>query len=327
MTEIKNSNLEIKEAIIRVVAFFDMFDCPLTLNEIWRNIKVKCELFEVMRELDNNISIIENKNGFYFLAGQEKNIKERLNRYNFTDRKFKRAMLVSKIFKFIPWIKMIAISNLLGAHNLKDDSDIDFFIVAENKRIWLVRFFCTSVAKILGLRPRIGNSRDKICLSFYVSEGTMDLSNLMLRQDSIASLCRQTPAPQNDNANDDIYFIYWLAGLTPLFDSGGIYEKLIGANSWLKNYLPNWRPMKPASQRKIKSFLSKFYHDTVDLFFSGLEPRLKTLQLKLLPLKLKNLMNQDSRVIINDQIIKLHVNDRREKYREKYLNKIYEIFI
>ena len=59
-------NLEIKEAIIRVVAFFDIFDYPLTLNEIWRNIKVKCRLFDVMEELDNNIGVIENKNGFYF---------------------------------------------------------------------------------------------------------------------------------------------------------------------------------------------------------------------------------------------------------------------
>ncbi|MEI6597328.1 MAG: hypothetical protein WCL13_03960 [bacterium] len=315
-------NLEIKEAIIRVVAFFDIFDYPLTLNEIWRNIKVKCRLFDVMEELDNNIGVIENKNGFYFLAGQEKNIRERLSRYNFTDRKIKRAMLVSKIFKFIPWIKMIAVSNLLGAHNLKDDSDIDFFIVAENKRIWLVRFFCASVAKILGLRPRIGNSRDKICLSFYVSEETMDLSNLMLKE-----INPPYPPLLKGAESVDIYFIYWLAGLTPLFDSGGIYEKLICSNPWFKNYLPNWRPMKPASQRKIKPFLSKFYHDAVDLFFSGLEPRLKALQLKLLPLKLKNLMNQDSWVIINDQIIKLHANDRREEYREKYLNKIYEIFI
>jgi len=342
--EMKN-NLSLKEAIIKVIAFFDMFDYPLTLNEIWQKINVKCELFKVMEALGNekgekiNLDcssvpasvlkkkteclrgndkkqveeIIESKNGFYFLAGREAIIEERLRRYNFTGRKFKRAMLVSKIFKFIPWIKMVAVSNLIGAHNLKDLSDIDFFIVAEDKRIWLTRFFCAGITKFLGLRPRAGNARDKICLSFYASERAMDLSGLMLRQDSIGRL---------RSLQNDIYFIYWLAGLTPLYDVGGTYQKLIKANRWLYNSLPNWQPVEPANQRQIKPFFSEFYHDIVNLFIGGLEPQFKKLQLKLLPPQLKNLMNQGSRVVANDQIIKLHANDRREEYREKYLEKI-----
>ncbi|MBI4779505.1 hypothetical protein HY797_03590, partial [Candidatus Falkowbacteria bacterium] len=151
--EIENSS-DLREAIIKVIAFFDMFDYALTDVEIWRMLDIKCELSEVMAELEKDSGRTANKHGFYFLAGQEKNIEERLSRYSFTDRKFKRAVLVSKIFRFIPWIKMIAIGNLLGAHNLKDSSDIDFFIIAEDKRIWLTRFFCAGIAKFLGIRPQ-----------------------------------------------------------------------------------------------------------------------------------------------------------------------------
>ena len=211
MLENINNKVVLKEAIIKVIAFFDIFNYPLTVREIWLNLSVRCELNEVMEVL-NSIEKISYLNGFYFLAGQGKNVTERLNRYSFADRKFKRAILVAKIFRFIPWIKMIAIGNLLGAHNLKEDSDIDFFIVTEDKQIWLTRFFCASIAKLLGLRPRPEKSRDKICLSFYVSDKAMDLKNLMFNYSGVD--------------NKDIYFIYWLAGLTPIFEIGDINKFL-----------------------------------------------------------------------------------------------------
>ncbi len=312
-----------------MIAFFDMFDYVLTNMEIWRMLDIKCELNEVVETADNMINLlnppfergqiphgqIETKNGFYFLAGREKNVRERLSRYNFTDRKFKRAVLAAKIFKFIPWIKMIAVGNLLGAHNLKDDSDIDFFIIAEDKRIWLTRFFCAGITKLLGLRPQTDNSRDKICLSFYVSEKAMDLSGLMLPRDSIASL-------QNDRKNYDIYFTYWLAGLTPIYDVGGIYKKLIKENSWLNAGLPNWEPVNPGRQRCVRSFFYEFYHDVIDLFCGGLETWFKKLQLKLLPKNLTDIMNKDTRVVMSDAVLKMHANDRREEYGKKFAEKI-----
>jgi hypothetical protein len=133
----------------------------------------------------------------------------------------------------------------------------------------------------------------------------MDLNGLMLKDKEALN-------------SNDIYFIYWLAGLTPIFDNGGVYEKFIGANLWLKEYLPNWQPINSLNQRRVKPVLSEFYHDLVSLFIGGLEPQFKELQLRWLPPQLKNLMNQDSRVVINDQVIKLHANDRREEYRNKF---------
>jgi hypothetical protein len=305
MSENIKNDSNLKEAIIKVIAFFDIFDYPLTLKEIWFNLSVKCELVDVIKAWDDGVDKIESRNGFYFLVGRERNIIERLSRYNFTNRKLKRAMIASKIFKLIPWIKMIAVGNLLGAHNLKDNSDIDFFIVTEDKQIFITRFFCAGVTKLLGLRPRPGKSRDKICLSFYASEKAMDLRGLMLNN-------------KKEAGDMDIYFIYWLAGLTPIFDSGEIYSKFISINLWLKQYLPNWQPMNPLGQRQVRPFLSEFYHDLVSLFIGGLEPQFKELQLRWLPPQLKNLMNQDNRVMINDQVIKLHANDRREEYRNKF---------
>ncbi len=294
-----------------MVAFFDLFDYPLTLNEIWRYLGVKGELYEVLAELEKGIRAIDNRQGFYWLAGREAIVEKRFRRYNFADRKFKRALLMAKIFKLIPWIKLIAVGNLLGAHNLKDESDIDFFIVAENKRLWLTRFFCAGLTKILRLRPGQGGMKDKICLSFFVSEEALDLRGMMMED------------------AQDIYFIYWLAGLTPVYDRGGVYEKLIAANGWLNETLPNWSVKISSNRRNVGlptgqagAPAAQFYHDLVDLFLGGLEPQLRRWQIKILPPALKSIVNLDSRVVASEQVIKLHANDRRMEYGERYLRKL-----
>ncbi len=346
----------IKEAIIEVIAFFDLFDYPLTRQEIWKYAKIRQNTPIIINnildrgELNN---IAEQRNGFYFLSGRENIIKIRMAKYNYTDKKIKRALRVAKLFKFIPWIKMIAVGNIIGSHNLKKKSDIDFFIITESGRIWITRFFCAGLMELLGLRPKEGDEQDKICLSFFVSEEAMDLKELMLgarkQAGSTAPVAtgdygavgwaemdlqglmlgggKDTWCPIGHQVSGmpDIYFIYWLAGLVSIYDKDGVYKRFVKANSWLKEYLPNWQTSRLVNQRNSGKGFSNFYYDLVDLLFGGLEKNVKKFQLKKLPKNLKDLMDKDTRVVINDQVLKLHVKDRREEYRKKWRERLVEI--
>jgi hypothetical protein len=227
-------------------------------------------------------------------------------RYNYTDKKFKRAVWVAKIFKFIPWIKMIAVGNIIGTHNLKQEGDIDFFIITEKGRIWLSRFFCVLVIKILGMRPNREKTQDKICLSFFASEKDLNLEKLMLNKS------------RDNKEGKDFYFIYWLAGLTPIYDRDNAFAEFIENNDWLKNYLPNWQSSEVSHRYDAGQGFFWFYRDVVDMFLAGLERRIKEFQMEIMPRQIKDMMNMDSRVVVNDKIIKLHVNDRREEYLEKF---------
>lgn len=327
-SELKSQDLE--KAIIRVIAFFDMFDYPVTPLEIWKYLGVEFELGEVISFLDQlhpnpllpkERGRFDSKNGFYFLKGREEIIETRLRRYNYTDEKFKRALWVSRIFKFIPWVKGIAIGNIIGAHNLKQDGDIDFFIITQKNRIWITRFYCILITKILGLRPKPGKMKDTICLSFFVSEDRLNLKGLMLSSchSERSEESRDPSARPKDDKEKDIYFIHWLAGLVPIYDSKNIFSKFFKENDWLKKYLPNWQ----ANEVHCKRNLGKANFMVIFDSLGGISNRfVRFIQLKMLNKKLEEIMNKDTRVIMDDQILKLHVNDRREEYRNKFLKQL-----
>ena len=352
--EINSDRNELREAIFKVVAFFDMFDCPLTAFEIWKYLPVKCELDEVMAALnESRIMLIpltpfrrglESKNGFYFLPSRNVLYDLRMARYNFTSRKFGQAIKIACIFKLVPWIKMIALSNIIGANNAKEGSDIDLFILTENKKIWLTRFFCLTILKLFGLRPTTEKQKDKICLSFFISEGAMDLKKLMLdasaqkeykkperldndktRPSFLTRESTGTVASDTRYAIRDTYFIYWLACLVPIYDRDETYARLLGSNRWFGQALPNWEMTINSNWRDIGRPLSFFYRDLVDIFCGGLEKFFMKQQMKRLPGQIKNMINKDTRVVVNEEIIKTHTNDRREEYREKFLAKLNEI--
>jgi len=295
-----------KKSILKTILFFDIFNYPLTDLEIFRYLNLKCDYGEMREEL-KMIPQIENKNSMYFLKGRSEIYKTRMSRYNYTDRKFRRALFVSKIFRFIPWIKMIAIVNLIGSENLKDESDIDFFIITEKNRIWLTRLFSVLIIKILNLRPKENDNRDKICLSFFISEEDLDLKKFMLK---------------NNFKREDYYFIFWLSGLFPIYDSDNMYKKLIEKNNWIFDFLPNWELIDPVPKRKIEKITSFFYRDFMDMFLGGLESFFQKKQLKIMPDSLAKILNQDTRVVANHQVIKLHFNDRRQVYNDLFQKKI-----
>ncbi|MCD4693987.1 hypothetical protein K8R62_01375 [bacterium] len=300
--EEKNKNIEIKKAIIKLIAFFDLFSYPLTSFEIWQKLKVKTSWSDIIDILNNSKLVrIETKNGFYFLKGRSSIVDVRMKRYNYYRKKIKRARKISYIFKIIPGIKMISLSNIMGDHNLRRESDIDLFIITESGKVWMSRFLCVLIIKFLGLRPKPGNEKDKICLNFFTTPDFFNFKKLRLK--------------------DDIYFTYWMVGLDPIYNSDYSYEKFIKENDWLEEELPNWNMKNVEYSDEHVKIIKNF----LNLIFSPTEKVFKKIQLSLMSEDLKNKMNKDNRVVINDRILKLHSKDRRSEYMEKYIKNLEKI--
>ncbi|MEI7620692.1 MAG: hypothetical protein WCJ57_03950 [Candidatus Falkowbacteria bacterium] len=302
--ENNNQIQSLKEAIVRAIVFFDLFDYPLSPYEIWQYLDQGASLLDVKNILNNGLDGVESQDGFYFLNSRSETILERQKRYHFSAEKFRLARRAAKLFKLVPFVEMIAVSNIIGSHNLRNGSDIDLFVVASPRRLWLTRLFCAGLAKILGWRPTKDVKRNRICLSFYASSAALNLEGLKL-------------------SSEDLYFNYWLAGLVPVYDCNQTYVRLIKENNWLKESLPNWQELKVNSNFKIKKQLRHFR--VFSGFLNILEKNSMAWQLKIMPLGLKSLINIDTRVRVDDKIIKLYLVDRRREFLDKFSSRLDQI--
>jgi hypothetical protein len=295
----------LKQEIIKTLVWFDTFSYPLTAFEIYKYLNYKTSYSEVVLALEELSDKIVSSDGFFFLRGREALITERFKKFNYLKRKNKRAKAFVKLISLWPSVLGVAVSNIIGDHNLRDSGDIDLLIISAPSRIWSCRFICTFMAKILGLRPNKKTKQDKICLSFYISSDNLNLESYLY----------------NDR---DFYFVYCLNDLDIIYNYKNIWEKFYQANTFLFKYLPNRSdlsvfPDKQVVKTKFKLFsINKKIGDKLEKF-------LKQLQLKIMPVALKEQVGQSTGVILEDNIIKLFLEDKRLDFINRFDKRIKEI--
>ncbi|MFA5753736.1 MAG: hypothetical protein WC905_00020 [Patescibacteria group bacterium] len=290
--ECPTSSFDLEKAISRLIAFFDLFEYPLTPWEVWHYLDERFRLSDIMAALDRlagsgataQEAAIGHQAGFYFLRGREKTITTRQQRHNYSQRKINIAKRFGRLFSWLPAVKVVAVANSLGGYNLRDGSDIDFFIITAAGRIWLSRLFCTGLAKILNRRPTARHKRDRICLSFYLADDHLALSELAL-------------------PGFDPYFHYWQRSLIVLYNKDRKYQAFLAANR-----LPGGQAAKAV---KNSGHLANHW-----------EKMAKRWQLKIMPVALLSQNGGTGGVVLGDSIIKLYLSDRRLEFSKKYEEKI-----
>lgn len=302
---------DFEKAILKTIIFFDVFDYPLTDWEIYKNLisEKKHSFADVKNALKEKTGKLSQKESFYFLPNRQSLVEKRKERYVFADKKYKIAKKNAKLLSRMPFVRAIFVCNSLSYSNANDSSDIDFAIIASKKKIWAARFFCAGLMKLLNRRPARNNSRNKICLSFFLDENDLCLKNCAYPGDA--------------------GFIFWLNQFAPIYDPENLFERLRKENAWSRLCLLNYITNKPNDRRKIlkKSRLQKileviFASDIFEKFF-------KRLQMKIMPDGIKKLAeNNPKDVIISDNVLKLHTKDNRQEvnsiFRQRCAEIIYE---
>ena len=202
--------MNIKNAIVETLAYSDIFDYPLTAEELHRFLVAPAERHEVERCAASTPNVFFEA-GYYFLAGRSEIVDIRKRRKSASRKAYRRAMFYGRILGRLPFVRMVALTGSLAMLNLSKNPDMDFMIVAAHGHVWTARAFAILFGKITHLFG------DTICPNLIISERTLEW-------------------PLHD-----LYSARELFQMIPITGSD-IYIRLFAVNPWTKSLLPNAVP-------------------------------------------------------------------------------------
>ena len=203
---------ELERAILRTVAYADVFDYPLTAEEIHRYlIGVRAARPEVEACLDGgglSAGRLSRRDEYYTLPGREQLAALRRERGAVAARLWPKAVRYGRAIARLPYVRMAAVTGALAVDNVAAGADLDYLVVTAPGRLWCCRAMVILLVRWAALHG------DTICPNYFLSE---------------AALVYRGPG---------LYAAHEMAQMVPLAGMG-VYRRMIRLNPWVGDYLPN----------------------------------------------------------------------------------------
>ena len=299
---------DLKQSVYATAAFFDVFDRPLMRREFLDYLlgvsTSKEEIEEFLQEDDG----LHSRHDFYYLPGRENLLAVREARDSVSDLYWKRVWKYVPKLQIVPFIRAVAVCNTLALDNCTSDSDIDLFIITKKNRIFITRFLSTLLFHILGVRRHGEKVSGRFCLSFYVSEDSMDLDEMRLEEDP--------------------YLYYWMRSLQFVYRyEDTTYGRFYKKNAWFTQTVPDGMgDMVKSEQEVFSSVLRKIFEFVLGGFLGHwIEGLLEKKHLQRFELNKKKLGSR-SDVVVNRKMLKFHNIDRRAEYNDRFFERYSSLF-
>ena len=203
-------------AILRTVLYADVFDYPLTLDEIHRYlIGESLPLESIHSSLVSSIWLsqrIDRVNGYYVVSGRVALAEARHHRSTYAEKMWRDARWYGNLIAHCPFVRMVAVTGALAMDNVQPNDDIDYLVVTAPRRVWLARACAILIVRL----ARIGGVN--LCPNYVLSESALAQARL------------------------DLYVAHEIAQMIPLAGYD-IYRQMRSVNAWVENFLPNARSL------------------------------------------------------------------------------------
>jgi hypothetical protein len=219
----------LEAAILRTVLYADVFDFPMTPEEIHHFLIAdrRISLEEVQHALGTSrwlSEMVEQIDRYLVYIGRAELIPVRLARERASQKLWPVAVRYGNWLARLPFVRMVALTGALAMRNVADDDDdLDYIVVTTPGRVWIARAFAIVLVRLARLRGV------EICPNYVLAETAL----------------------QQERQN--IFLAHEVVQMVPLYGYE-LYRRFRAANVWVDRSLPNARdtfysePERPASR-------------------------------------------------------------------------------
>ena len=203
---------DLPNSILHTVKYSDLFDYPLTEKEIHRYlIGVQASPEQVHAFLKNSqwtSRHLSHKDGYFALSGRESIIEIRRQRATISLHLWRKAVRYGRQIASLPYVRMVAVTGTLAVDNAEPGADIDYLIVTEPHRLWLVRSLVILLVHIARLESLV------LCPNYLMTVEALE------------------------QFEHSLFTAHELAQMVPLYGTD-VYRQLLNQNDWARCFFPN----------------------------------------------------------------------------------------
>ncbi|MFL5743621.1 MAG: hypothetical protein ACJ751_03095 [Niastella sp.] len=225
--------VQYEQSIIKALAYFDIFNYPLTLDEIHHFLDQTGSRDDVLLTLqqlvdDNRVF----RMGSFYSLQQDPSLRARRTNGNHKAGKLLTTgyKVGGFLFRF-PFVRGIGISGSLSKNFADQNTDIDFFIITRANRLWLARTLMHLFKKL----TFITGHQHFYCMNYYIDEEALCIDE------------------------QNIFTATELITLKPVCGNGTM-DRFYDQNNWAGSYFPN----QPVSKESIVLARSGWVKRTVE---------------------------------------------------------------
>jgi hypothetical protein len=212
LADISTQSFCASRQVYKTICYFDIFRHPLRAEEILKFCGEKMPIDQLQILLDElqQRGVIKSNKGYYYLSGSSDSIvaKRGENEFNLTSQLTKIKRYAKLVNKF-PFVESVFISGSVSKGVLDEKGDVDYFIIASPRRVWLCRTLLIAFKKIFLL-----NSRKYFCVNYFIDSSSLTIPD------------------------QNIFTATEIATLLPVNESE-LKNRFFSGNGWIKNIYPN----------------------------------------------------------------------------------------
>jgi len=197
------------QAVLKPILYADIFDYPLTLEEVYKFVEFETTLEKIELLLGQAVDVgqLVKVNGFYSLSNRSHLAAKRQERKKASRVLWPRAIYYGRWLASLPFVRLVAITGALAVDNPSDGiDDIDYLIVTQPRRLWLCRAMIIMLVKY-GHRRGV-----HLCPNYLITENVLDFE-------------------------DDFFAAREMMQMQPLYGTD-VYLSMSDANTWVTRYFP-----------------------------------------------------------------------------------------